>query len=624
MLLSMALATIGFAQGASNTKILVSPTVSTGNPGETLWIDIVIEAVDDLYGWQVELSYKAGTRNVGAIAVEEGDFLWGPDGTAMAYSVDPISGVVNVGQTILGDWPGNSGGGVLCRIQFAVTEAGESDLILENTVLLDSNLYEISHQTRDGFFDGVNVELVMINIGARDKHVGDIAEFEVKVQNEDSHSAVLNAKARVDVTRMEDGRTTSLWTGQTYEYPPVRDPIDLWVDGYTAERQQWGETGVSPFLDAADDGNEIYGISSGDQHRWFTFEDFTLGDAIIDYVELYVYCEGPYSEAIDYDIYAPGFNWLGSWYGTGAGRIWQNEPRWVASPIASDNYPDLLTEAGINDMEILIYNYGGAGSGDIIDAAYLHVVFASGRAPEVPVVDGYTAERQQWTEVGVSPFLDAADDGNHIVGTANGQQHRWFTFEDIELGTSVVDEVRLWVYCGGPFNEGIDYDVYAPGFNWLGSYYGTGAGMVWQDQPRWIDGIASDNYPDLLTEDGINGMEVLVYFYDPSALNDGTDVVDAMYLEITFLADRVALPLAEPMWEIQPGEVTWLEPLVWPMELEDIGTYTCTITVYYSFGGRRFNPGEPPWLTRSGCGSTVAVHSTKALTTTFMLLALTG
>jgi hypothetical protein len=594
MLLSIALASMGFVQGASNTKILIDPTVSTGNPTETFWVNVNIEAVEDLYGWQVKIQYSPATRVVGAIAVQQGTFLFGPDGTAMAYYVDGIRGVVHIGQTILGDWPGTTGSGQLCRVQFAVTEAGECDLILFETVLLDSNLDEISHQTRDGSFDGVNTELVMIEIGARAKDVGQTAEFNAKVRNEDQHSAVLGAKARFDFTNTMTGRTTSLWSGQTYQYPPIREPIYLYVDGYTAERQQWTEVGASPFLDAPDDGNELIGTANAQQHRWFTFEDFVLGDAIIDYVDLEVYCEGPYDDHIDYDIYAPGFNWLGSWYGTGAGRIWQSEPRWVADPHASSNYPDLLTEAGINNMEALLYYYdpdGHTAGNDIIDCMRLHVVFKAGRAAEEPVVDGYTAERQQWTEVGASPFLDAPDDGNYIVGTANAQQHRWFTFEDIELGDSVVDEVRLWVYCEGPYDEHIDYDIYAPGFNWLGSYYGTGTGRVWQDQPRWVgpNDIASVMYPDLLTEEGINDFEALIYYYDPDGHTAGNDIIDAMYLEITFKVDRVALPLNEPVYDIQPGEVTWLEPLVWPLQPEDVGEYTCTVTCFYTYLGYRFN-----------------------------------
>jgi hypothetical protein len=325
----------------------------------------------------------------------------------MAYSVDTIRGIVDVGCTMLGVQPfGAYGDGMMCRIEFAITEAGESEIALFDTVLLDTNLDEIGHQTRDGYFDGFNTELVMINIGARSMHVGETKVFEVKVNHEDPSGEPLNVFARIDNVRVEDGRTTTLFSGQHYAYPPIREPIDLYVDGYTAERQQW-------------------------------------------------------------------------------------------------------------------------------------------------------------TEVGDSPFLAAPDDGNEIVGSSNGAQHRWFTFEDIDLGSDVVDEVRLWVYCEGPATELVDYDVYAPGFNWLGSYYGEGVGnRVWQDVPRWAGGaIASEMYPDLLTEEGINGFEALCYYYDPDGVGVGNDIIDAMYLEITFLADRVALPLSNEIYMVQPGDNRWLDTI---------------------------------------------------------------
>jgi hypothetical protein len=100
MLLSIAMMSMGFVRGDSATKIHVEPTVVTANPGEKFWVDITVEKVTDLYGWQIKLKYESGTKVLGALAVEEGGFLWGPDGTAMAYSIDPISGVVDVGCTL--------------------------------------------------------------------------------------------------------------------------------------------------------------------------------------------------------------------------------------------------------------------------------------------------------------------------------------------------------------------------------------------------------------------------------------------------------------------------------------------------------------------------------------------
>jgi hypothetical protein len=602
MLLSIALTSMGLVKGGDTaTKILVEPSVVKGNPGDILWISINIEKATDLYGWQIKLQYEPGTKVLGALSpVEDGGFLWGPDGTALAYSIDPIGGVVDVGQTILGDWPGTNGDGTLCYIQFVVAEAGESELTLVDTVLLNSNLDEMVHQTRDGFFDGINVELVMINIGARSMHVGDVQEFDVKVQNEDLKGLPLYVKARIDNTRIEDGRTTSLWTGQSYEYPPVRDPIYLYVDGFTAELQGWTEVGVSPFLDAPDDGNYIEGTTNGAQHRWFSFEDFELGDAILDYVQLEGYCDGPYNEGFDYDVYFTGFNWVGSLYGNGAGPEWLT-PRWVGSDKTSDLYPALLTEEGINDGEVMIYDYdpdAAGGAGNIVDCLRLYVVFKAGRPPAMPVVDGFTAERAQWTEVGTGPFLDAVGDGNYIEGSSDAAQHRWFTFEDVDVGTSVIDYVQLWGYTDGAYDEAVDYDVYATGFNWVGSLYGTGT-PEWVT-PRWVGSDkTSDLYPALLTEAGINDLELMVYFYDPEGHGGPGNIVDCIQLEITFKADRVALPLEEPLYVVQPGEVMYLEPLIWPLQPEDVGTYVCTITVYYSYAGTFFNTGDKKVITES-------------------------
>jgi len=310
MLFSIAMASIGLAKSweLDATKMLVEPSRIQGNAGDLFWVDINIEKVTDLYAYEFKVGYVPGTRVIGALMAEDGGFLYGPQGTAFTYTVNGIEGYIHVGQTIQGSWNGLSGSGTLARIQFKAGEAGESELHLYDVVLLDHNLDAMPTQTRDGYWDGPNVELVRINIGARTKDVGDTQTFDVKVVNEDTHSQSLTVKGRIDTVRAEDGKTITLWSGQTYQYPPMREPIDLYVDGFTGERTDWTEVGASPFLDAAEDGNYLLGSSDAAQHRWFSFEDFELGDSIIDYVQLEGYTNGPYNEAIDYDIYYTGFS----------------------------------------------------------------------------------------------------------------------------------------------------------------------------------------------------------------------------------------------------------------------------------------------------------------------------
>ena len=249
-----------------------------------------------------------------------------------------------------------------------------------------------------------------------------------------------------------------------------------------------------------------------------------------------------------------------------------------------------MTQEGINDFAVMAYFYdpGGAGGpGNILDSLRLQVVFKSGRPPSIAYVDGYDTTKQQWTEVGASPFLDAAGDSNYIEGTFDAAQHRWFSFEDVDVGDSVIDYVQLWGYTDGPYNEGIDYDIYSQDFNWLGSLYGNGA-PEWQ-VPRWTSDPSHVNEPGLLDPTFLNDFAVMVYYYDPDGLSMGDDHLDALYIEVGYKVGRVAIPVDPPVYMVEPGEVTWIgEGAVWPLQEEDVGTYTTTVTVFYSYNGLFF------------------------------------
>jgi len=83
----------------------------------------------------------------------------------------------------------------------------------------------------------------------------------------------------------------------------------------------------------------------------------------------------------------------------------------------------------------MVYFYdpsGHGGLGNVLDCLRLKVELMNGTV-EYVYVDGYTAEQQQWIEVGASPFLDAEEDDSYIEGSSDGAQHRWFTFEDIDF-----------------------------------------------------------------------------------------------------------------------------------------------------------------------------------------------
>jgi len=614
MLLSIALTSIGLVggSGAEGTFVTLEPNVVTGNPGETFWVDVMIQKVTDLYAFEFKIGYVSGTKVVGAVDAEgkRDDptnffnppyFLYGPESTEFSLFIEPMKGYIHVGCTILGDYIGLSGSGTLAKVQFAAVEGGESPLHLYDVVLLDHNLNPMGCQTRDSYFDGVNVELVMVNLGSRNKTVGDTQEFDIKVKNEDANSANMTVRARIDTVR-DDGLVTTMWAGQSYEYPPVREPEYLYVDGYDYTLEGWTEVGAYPWLDAPDDDNYLTSTTDGAQHRWFSFEDIALEGAVIDYVQLEGYTNGPYNTGIDYDVYSRDFDWLGSLYGNDAPE-WLI-PRWTGPVHSSDLLPSLMTEEGLNNFVCMPYFYdpGGVATGnDIIDCLRLYVVFKSGRAPETTYVSDYDYTLEGWTEVGAAPWLNATDDDNYVTSTTDGAQHRWFTFGPVDIGDSIVDEVVLEGYTNGPYNPGIDYDVYSGDFDWLGSLYATGE-PAWVT-PRWTTDNASDILPALKTQEGLDSFKCMLYFFDPDGLATGEDIVDALRLTIYFKAGRVVLPPNPPEFVVQPGEIIWLPTATWRLEPEDVGVtgpslYETTITVQYTYFGARFNEATKKVITR--------------------------
>ncbi|UCE28552.1 MAG: hypothetical protein JSV85_04520 [Candidatus Bathyarchaeota archaeon] len=156
-------------------------------------------------------------------------------------------------------------------------------------------------------------------------------------------------------------------------------------------------------------------------------------------------------------------------------------------------------------------------------------------------VDSFAPVYDEWSHVGTDPYLNATGDGNYIEGTFDGAVMAWFTFEDVVLEPGeYIKSVTLFGYTDGPYDEGCDFDIYANDFTWLGSLYATGA-PNWVT-PRWVgDATVSDLYPVAKTEDGLNGMEVLAYFYDPAGAGGPGNIIDALKLEVIVGDDRLKI-----------------------------------------------------------------------------------
>lgn len=124
------------ASGSSSTTILVAPPVTTVSPSENFVVDIYIENVIDLYGFQAILSWDPLLLDV--VDVGRGDFL--PDGHAFFYLTNQTEGWVYVCSPFdVWDFSGVDGSGTLANVTFHCTGSGECVLDLKATKLYNNS-----------------------------------------------------------------------------------------------------------------------------------------------------------------------------------------------------------------------------------------------------------------------------------------------------------------------------------------------------------------------------------------------------------------------------------------------------------------------------------------------------
>jgi len=142
-------------------RIYVDPP-SIGAPvGDNFTIDINVEDVTNLYGFDFKLGYDTSILDATQIEIEtwlSGGAECKPfsqiidgDTCAIIKNVD-AGGYVWIVVTLLGEATPASGNGTLATITFQVTGSGESVLDLYDTDLVDSSANKITHNVDDGSF----------------------------------------------------------------------------------------------------------------------------------------------------------------------------------------------------------------------------------------------------------------------------------------------------------------------------------------------------------------------------------------------------------------------------------------------------------------------------------------
>ena len=135
------------AIAALATTVRVSPSSQTIPVEDTTTVDITIEDVTDLYGYELHLSFTASVLEVQSI--QRGSFL--PSGGWEAQNTyNNDAGTIDYTYSLMGAPSGEDGDGVLLQITFRGKAGGTGSIQFTTVKLSDSNANSISHSTAPG------------------------------------------------------------------------------------------------------------------------------------------------------------------------------------------------------------------------------------------------------------------------------------------------------------------------------------------------------------------------------------------------------------------------------------------------------------------------------------------
>lgn len=127
-----------FAMNAIAQGPVVSVRPSSPTVNGTFTVDIAVTGAKDLFAYQFDLTFPAGS--VAPTSITEGSFL-PTAGTTYFIAGTPDSGNVRfVADALVGPLPGANGTGVLARATLSTNSSGPIPIGIANVILLDSNL----------------------------------------------------------------------------------------------------------------------------------------------------------------------------------------------------------------------------------------------------------------------------------------------------------------------------------------------------------------------------------------------------------------------------------------------------------------------------------------------------
>lgn len=154
---------INIGKTTTTTKLYIEPSsiIDPGlPPNSNITISIKVDDVTDLYSWQVKIYYNPYMLLWTAAWYPTGHVFDGKPFQSVVPSnaTDAEGTYVLFFATLVGETPGFTGSGILCKMNFTIKSIGSSELKFSRplgatTWLLDSMLEKIPFEAQDGYVD---------------------------------------------------------------------------------------------------------------------------------------------------------------------------------------------------------------------------------------------------------------------------------------------------------------------------------------------------------------------------------------------------------------------------------------------------------------------------------------